>query len=317
MYKGDRSRKLTLIEHGFRLPSALDNRPLKFDEWAELVPKTIYVSATPGEWELDRSGGVVIEQIIRPTGLVDPAVDVRPVKGQVDDLLAEIRDRETKGERVLVTTLTKRMAEDLSEYLQSVGVRVRYMHSEVDTIERMVILRSLRLGKIDVLVGINLLREGLDLPEVSLVAILDADKEGFLRDARSLIQTIGRAARNVNGKAIMYADNVTASMKRCLDETNRRREIQIAHNEEHGIKPESIQKSLAEIEFSTRVADAHHAPVTMREPPETYVAELDREEFTKILEKEMAEASKALDFERAAVLRDQLFELRVATPVDR
>jgi excinuclease ABC subunit B len=313
MYKGDRSRKLTLIEHGFRLPSALDNRPLKFDEWAELVPKTIYVSATPGEWELDRSGGVVIEQIIRPTGLVDPAVDVRPVKGQVDDLLAEIRDRETKGERVLVTTLTKRMAEDLSEYLQSVGVRVRYMHSEVDTIERMVILRSLRLGKIDVLVGINLLREGLDLPEVSLVAILDADKEGFLRDARSLIQTIGRAARNVNGKAIMYADNVTASMKRCLDETNRRREIQIAHNEEHGIKPESIQKSLEEIEFSTRVADAHHAPVTMREPPETYVAELDREEFTKILEKEMTEASKALDFERAAVLRDQLFELKAAS----
>ena len=313
MYKGDRSRKLTLIEHGFRLPSALDNRPLKFDEWAELVPRTIYVSATPGDWELDRVSGVVIEQIIRPTGLVDPPVDVRPVKGQVDDLLAEIRDRETKGERVLVTTLTKRMAEDLSEYLQSVGVRVRYMHSEVDTIERMEILRSLRLGKIDVLVGINLLREGLDLPEVSLVAILDADKEGFLRDARSLIQTIGRTARNVNGKAIMYADKVTASMKRCLDETSRRREVQIAHNEEHGIKPESIQKSLAEIEFSTRVADARHEPVSKKEQMDTYVAELDREEFTKILEEEMAEAAKAMDFERAAVLRDQLFELKAAS----
>ena len=313
MYKGDRSRKLTLIEHGFRLPSALDNRPLKFDEWAELVPRTIYVSATPGDWELDRVSGVVIEQIIRPTGLVDPAVDVRPVKGQVDDLLAEIRDRETKGERVLVTTLTKRMAEDLSEYLQSVGVRVRYMHSEVDTIERMEILRSLRLGKIDVLVGINLLREGLDLPEVSLVAILDADKEGFLRDARSLIQTIGRTARNVNGKAIMYADKVTASMKRCLDETSRRREVQIAHNEEHGIKPESIQKSLTEIEFSTRVADARHEPVSKKEQMDTYVAELDREEFTKILEEEMAEAAKAMDFERAAVLRDQLFELKAAS----
>ena len=313
MYKGDRSRKLTLIEHGFRLPSALDNRPLKFDEWAELVPKTIYASATPGDWELDRVSGVVIEQIIRPTGLVDPAVDVRPVKGQVDDLLAEIRDRETKGERVLVTTLTKRMAEDLSEYLQSVGVRVRYMHSEVDTIERMEILRSLRLGKIDVLVGINLLREGLDLPEVSLVAILDADKEGFLRDARSLIQTIGRTARNVNGKAIMYADKVTASMKRCLDETSRRREVQVAHNEEHGIKPESIQKSLAEIEFSTRVADARHEPVSKKEQADTYVAELDREEFTKILEEEMAEAAKAMDFERAAVLRDQLFELKAAS----
>jgi len=317
MYKGDRSRKLTLIEHGFRLPSALDNRPLKFDEWAKLVPRTIYVSATPGDWELDRASGVVIEQIIRPTGLVDPLVDVRPVKGQVDDLLAEIRDRETKGERVLVTTLTKRMAEDLSEYLQSVGVRVRYMHSEVDTIERMEILRSLRLGKIDVLVGINLLREGLDLPEVSLVAILDADKEGFLRDARSLIQTIGRTARNVNGKAIMYADKVTASMRRCLDETSRRREVQIAHNKEHGITPESIQKSLEEVEFSTRVADVRHEPVSREEKVDTYVAELDREEFSKILEEEMAEAAKAMDFERAAVLRDQLFELRITTTSDQ
>ena len=315
MYNGDRSRKLTLIEHGFRLPSALDNRPLKFEEWAALVPKAIFVSATPGDWEIERSGGVVVEQIIRPTGLVDPAVDVRPVKGQVDDLLAEIREREKKGERVLVTTLTKRMAEDLSEYLQSVGVRVRYMHSEVDTIERMAILRSLRLGKIDVLVGINLLREGLDLPEVSLVAILDADKEGFLRDGRSLIQTIGRAARNVSGKAIMYADRMTDSMNRCIDETNRRREIQIAHNAAHGITPETIRKSVEEIQFSTRVADAREAAPRIAEPAVTYADEVNREEYLKILEKEMAEAAEAMDFERAAVLRDQLFELRAATSV--
>ena len=310
MYKGDRSRKETLIEHGFRLPSALDNRPLRFDEWASLVPKAIYASATPGDWEIERSGGVVVEQIIRPTGLVDPAVDVRPVKGQVDDLLAEIREREKRGERVLVTTLTKRMAEDLAEYLQSVGVRVRYMHSEIDTIERMAILRSLRLGKIDVLVGINLLREGLDLPEVSLVAILDADKEGFLRDGRSLIQTIGRAARNVNSRAIMYADRVTKSMRRCIDETSRRREIQIAHNKEHGITPQTIRKSVEEIEFSTRVADAREAPAVVAEPGETYADEVNREEYMKILEKEMEEAAEALDFERAALIRDQLFELR-------
>ena len=310
MYKGDRSRKETLIEHGFRLPSALDNRPLRFDEWASLVPKAIYASATPGDWEIERSGGVVVEQIIRPTGLVDPAVDVRPVKGQVDDLLAEIREREKRGERVLVTTLTKRMAEDLAEYLQSVGVRVRYMHSEIDTIERMAILRSLRLGKIDVLVGINLLREGLDLPEVSLVAILDADKEGFLRDGRSLIQTIGRAARNVNSRAIMYADRVTKSMRRCIDETSRRREIQIAHNKEHGITPETIRKSVEEIEFSTRVADAREAPAVVAEPGETYADEVNREEYMKILAKEMEEAAEALDFERAALIRDQLFELR-------
>jgi excinuclease ABC subunit B len=310
MYKGDRSRKETLIEHGFRLPSALDNRPLKFDEWVDLVPQTLFVSATPGDWEIERAGGVVVEQIIRPTGLVDPEVEVRPVKGQVDDLLAEIREREKKYERVLVTTLTKRMAEDLSEYLQSVGVRVRYMHSEVDTIERMAILRSLRLGKIDVLVGINLLREGLDLPEVSLVAILDADKEGFLRDARSLIQTIGRAARNVNSRAIMYADRITKSMRRCIDETNRRREIQIAHNKEHGITPETIRKSIEEIEFSTRVADAREASAVVAEVGETYADEVNREEYVKILEKEMEEAAEALDFERAALIRDQLFELR-------
>jgi len=311
MYKGDRSRKETLIEHGFRLPSALDNRPLQFDEWDSLIHRAVFVSATPGDWELERSGGVVVEQIIRPTGLVDPSICVRPVKGQVDDLLAEIREREAKGERVLVTTLTKRMAEDLSEYLQSVGVRVSYMHSDIDTIERMKILRDLRLGKIDVLVGINLLREGLDLPEVSLVAILDADKEGFLRDARSLIQTIGRAARNVEGMAILYADRVTSSMEVCIGETNRRREIQLAYNQEHGITPVTIQKSVQQIEFTTRVADARLKPVArVSEPKARYSDEVNAEEFLKILEQEMADAAEAMDFERAAILRDQVFELR-------
>jgi excinuclease ABC subunit B len=310
MYRGDRSRKTVLVEHGFRLPSALDNRPLTFEEWESVLDQAVFVSATPAEWELGRAGGVVVEQIIRPTGLVDPEVEVRPVKGQVDDLLSEIREREGRRERVLVTTLTKRMAEDLSEYLASVGVRVRYMHSEVDTIERMDILRSLRLGKIDVLVGINLLREGLDLPEVSLVAILDADKEGFLRDARSLIQTIGRAARNVRGKAIMYADRVTDSMRKCLDETNRRREIQLAYNVEHGITPQTIEKSIQEIQFSTRVADARAAPPAVREAPPTYADEVNREEYVKILEEEMRQAAEALDFERAALVRDQLFELK-------
>ncbi len=313
MYRGDRSRKETLVEHGFRLPSALDNRPLMFDEWDSLIHRAVFVSATPGDWELERSGGVVVEQIIRPTGLVDPDVEVRPVKGQVDDLLAEIREREIKGERVLVTTLTKRMAEDLSEYLQSVGVRVSYMHSDIATIERMKILRELRLGKIDVLVGINLLREGLDLPEVSLVAILDADKEGFLRDGRSLIQTIGRAARNEEGKAILYADRMTRSMRTCLDETNRRREIQIAHNEEHGITPKTIRKSIQQIEFSTRVADARSKPVArVSEPKASYADEVNTEEFIKILEQEMTETAEAMDFERAALLRDQIFDLKAA-----
>jgi excinuclease ABC subunit B len=311
MYKGDRARKLTLVEHGFRLPSALDNRPLKFDEWESLLPKAVFVSATPGDWELRAAGGVVVEQIIRPTGLVDPEVQIRPVKGQVDDLLAEIRERESRGERVLVTTLTKRMAEDLSEYLQSVGVRVRYMHSDIDAIERVDILRSLRLGRIDVLVGINLLREGLDLPEVSLVAILDADKEGFLRDGRSLIQTIGRAARNVHGRAVLYADRITASMRRCLDETERRREIQLEYNERHGITPSTIEKSIQEIEFSTRVADAREKPqAAVAEPGGDYASEVDAEAYVKILEKEMDEAAAGLDFERAALLRDQLFELK-------
>jgi excinuclease ABC subunit B len=312
MHRGDRSRKETLVAHGFRLPSAIDNRPLTFDEWESVVPKAVFVSATPAEWELERSGGVVVEQIIRPTGLLDPKVDVRPVRGQVDDLLAEIRQREAQGERVLVTTLTKRMAEDLSEYLQSVGVRVRYMHSDIDTIERMEILRSLRTGKIDVLVGINLLREGLDLPEVSLVAILDAYKEGFLRNARSLIQTIGRAARNVDGRAIMYADRITASMQQCIDETERRRTIQQAHNLEHGIEPRTIQKSIEDITLSTRVADAREQPVSrVAEAGGSYADEVNREAYIKILEKEMSEAAEALDFERAALLRDQLLELKV------
>jgi excinuclease ABC subunit B len=313
MHKGDRSRKETLVEHGFRLPSALDNRPLTFDEWHSLIHRATFISATPGEWELERSGGVVVEQIIRPTGLIDPEVDVRPVKGQVDDLLAEIREREAKGERVLVTTLTKRMAEDLSEYFQSVGVRVSYMHSDIDTIERMKILRELRIGTIDVLVGINLLREGLDLPEVSLVAILDADKEGFLRDHRSLIQTIGRAARNAEGKAILYADRVTRSMKACLDETNRRREIQIAHNDRHGITPETIQKSVEQIQFSTRLADARTKPVArVAEAKPSYADEVNTEEYLKILEQEMTAAAEAMDFERAAIVRDQIFELKAA-----
>ncbi|MBI4521759.1 MAG: UvrB/UvrC motif-containing protein, partial [Gemmatimonadetes bacterium] len=311
MYHGDISRKQTLVEHGFRLPSALDNRPLTFAEWESLIDRVIFVSATPGEYELEKCGGVVVEQVIRPTGLVDPEVDIRPVRGQVDDLLAEVREREVRRERVLVTTLTKRMAEDLTEYLQSLGVRARYMHSDIDAIERMEILRELRLGRIDVLVGINLLREGLDLPEVSLVAVLDADKEGFLRDDRSLIQTIGRAARNVRGKAIFYADRITGSMQRCIDETNRRRAIQVAYNLEHGITPQSIVKSIAEIEFATRVADAREKPrLKVREARATYADEINREEFLKILEQQMQEASANLDFERAALLRDQIFELR-------
>ena len=313
MHKGDRSRKLTLVDHGFRLPSAIDNRPLTFDEWRSVLNQVLFVSATPGDYELELCGGVVTEQIIRPTGLVDPPIDVRPVRGQVDDLLAEIRERAAAGERVLVTTLTKRMAEDLSEYLQSVGVRVRYMHADIDTIERMEILRTLRLGRIDVLVGINLLREGLDLPEVSLVAILDADKEGFLRNARSLIQTVGRAARNANGRAILYADRITRSMRVCIDETERRRQVQLAHNERHGIIPKTIHKSVEEIERATRVADAREKPLAkVAEPARGYASEIDSEAYMKIIEEEMAKAAEALDFEHAAALRDQLFDLRAA-----
>jgi excinuclease ABC subunit B len=313
MYNGDRARKLTLVEYGFRLPSALDNRPLQFEEFMSLVPQMINVSATPGDFELGLSGGAVVEQIIRPTGLIDPEVDVRPVRGQVDDLLNEIRLREARSERVLVTTLTKRMSEDLTDYLQQAGVRVRYLHSDIDAIERMEILRGLRLGDFDVLVGINLLREGLDLPEVSLVAILDADQEGFLRSDRSLVQTIGRAARNVNGRAILYADRITGSMQRALEEMTRRRERQQQHNREHGITPRSIVKSMEEVRLSTHVADAR----TERPEPRPAVQEqvdlrdpARRAAMIQALERQMREAAANLEFELAAMLRDQLTELR-------
>ena len=309
MYEGDRSRKTTLVEFGFRLPSALDNRPLSFREWEDLVPRAIFVSATPGEYELRRSGGVVVEQLIRPTGLLDPEVEVRPVRGQVDDLLGEIRRRTERRERVLVTTLTKRMAEDLSEFLAVRGVRVRYMHSDIAAIDRVKILRDLRLGTFDVLVGINLLREGLDLPEVSLVAILDADKEGFLRSDRSLVQTIGRAARNLAGKAILYADKVTDSMRRAMEETARRREVQAEYNREHGIEPRSIVKSVREIRFSTAVADAREAQPAVHEREGSY-EELSPEALAETIEKDMRAAAAALDFETAARLRDELFEIR-------
>ncbi len=319
MFNGDRARKLTLVDYGFRLPSALDNRPLEFNEFMTLVPQMISLSATPGAFELELSGGVVVEQIIRPTGLVDPEVDIRPVRGQVDDLLNEIRLREARHERVLVTTLTKRMSEDLTDYLQQAGVRVRYLHSDIDAIERMEILRGLRLGDFDVLVGINLLREGLDLPEVSLVAILDADQEGFLRSDRSLVQTIGRAARHVNGRAIMYADRITGSMQRALDEMTRRREIQERYNLDHGITPRSIVKSMEEVRLSTHVADAR------TERPEPRLAVQDkvdlrdparRAALVQALERQMREAAANLEFELAAMLRDQLNELKAMAAPD-
>jgi excinuclease ABC subunit B len=319
MYEGDRSRKLTLVEHGFRLPSALDNRPLSFAEWEELVPRVMFISATPGDYELRRSEGVVVEQLIRPTGLLDPEVIVRPVQGQVDDLLDEIRERTSRSERVLVTTLTKRMAEDLSEFLAMRGVRVRYLHSDIAVIDRVKILRDLRLGAFDVLVGINLLREGLDLPEVSLVAILDADKEGFLRSDRSLIQTIGRAARNVKGRAILYADRMTDSMRRAIDEMDRRRVTQAGYNAEHGITPRSIVKSVDEIRFSTAVADAGEQQPSVRERIESY-DNMQPEALVEVLEREMREAAEGLDFERAARLRDELFEVKAkleSRPTDR
>jgi excinuclease ABC subunit B len=311
MYEGDRSRKLTLVEYGFRLPSALDNRPLNRDEFRDIVGDVIFVSATPGDVELGLSGDGVVEQIIRPTGLVDPSIEVRSVSGQVDDLLAEIRRCESLGERVLVTTLTKRMSEDLTDYLQQTGVRVRYLHSDIDAIERMEIIRGLRLGEFDVLVGINLLREGLDLPEVGLVAILDADQEGFLRSDRALIQTVGRAARNVHGRAVLYADRMTGSMERALAEMNRRRTLQELHNREHGVIPKSIRKSVEQVHFTTRVADARaEAPETAEDKaPET---PLDREGLIEVLEQQMREAAAELDFEVAARLRDQIFELRAA-----
>jgi excinuclease ABC subunit B len=316
MYHGDRSRKLTLVEYGFRLPSALDNRPLHFDEFMQLTPRMLFVSATPGELELQLSGGVVVEQIIRPTGLVDPEVEIRPVRGQVDDLLVEIRSAEAAHERVLVTTLTKRMSEDLTDYLQQTGVRVRYMHSDIDAIERMEIVRGLRLGEFDVLIGINLLREGLDLPEVALVAILDADQEGFLRSERSLIQTVGRAARNVRGRAVMYADRVTGSMDRAISEMDRRRALQREHNEKHGITPASIFKSVDQVRLVTRVADARAAKADEAAAKKD-AGTLDRAALIEVLEQQMREAAAELDFELAAELRDQIFQLKADADPER
>ena len=312
MYHGDRQRKSTLVEYGFRMPSALDNRPLNFEEFEGRLGQVLYVSATPGPYELQKAGGVVVEQVIRPTGLMDPRVEVRPVKGQVDDLLAEIRIRAARGERVLVTTLTKRMAEDLTEYYHDLGVRVRYLHSDIETLERVRILRDLRKGEFDVLVGINLLREGLDLPEVSLVAILDADKEGFLRSSGSLIQTIGRAARNVAGTAILYADQETDSMEVAVGETNRRRTLQEAYNTEHGITPESVRKNIGELLSSVYEHDYAPIPEVAESPEDRYrsLEELERE--IKVLEKQMREAAKALEFEKAAALRDRIKSLRAS-----
>ena len=310
MYHGDQQRKKTLVEYGFRLPSALDNRPLNFEEFEGRLGQVIYVSATPGPYELQKAGGVVVEQVIRPTGLMDPELDVRPVKGQVDDLLAEIRARAAKGERVLVTTLTKRMAEDLTEYYHDLGVRVRYLHSDIETLERVRILRDLRKGEFDVLVGINLLREGLDLPEVSLVAVLDADKEGFLRSAGSLIQTVGRAARNVAGRAILYADKETDSMKVAMGETSRRRTRQQEYNSEHNITPETIKKSIGELLSSVYEHDYAEIPEVEEEPEARYRSLTDLEAEIKALEKQMREAAKALEFEKAAEIRDRLRKLR-------
>jgi excinuclease ABC subunit B len=310
MHAGDRSRKEVLVEYGFRLPSALDNRPLTFAEFEHRTNQLVYVSATPGPYELTKSAGVVIEQIIRPTGLIDPPVEIRPVKGQIDDLLHEIRERVAKGERVLVTTLTKRMAEDLAEYYAEVGVKCRYMHSEIETLERVKILRDLRKGEFDVLIGINLLREGLDLPEVSLVAILDADKEGFLRSAGSLIQTIGRCARHLNGRAILYADRMTDSMKRAIDETSRRRAIQTAYNEEHGITPESIVRPLDMTLAAIVAADYADLTASESEGMPEFKSQEEVDAYIAKLESDMREAAKHFEFEKAAKLRDTVRELK-------
>ena len=308
MYNGDRARKQSLVEYGFRLPSALDNRPLKFEEFESIVNQTVYVSATPAAYELEHSGGITAEQVIRPTGLVDPEIDVRPTEGQIDDLLSEIYKTTDAGERVLVTTLTKRMAEDLSKYLENQGIRVRYLHSDIDNFERLEIIRDLRMGKFDVLVGINLLREGLDLPEVSLVTILDADKEGFLRTETSLMQTVGRAARNAHGRVIMYADRISKAMRYTIDESRRRREIQTRYNEEHGIVPQTIVKPIRDIATATQEYTGENE---FKNPKEMTAKEL--KETIKKMEKEMKQAAKDLQFERAAELRDLLFELRSST----
>jgi excinuclease ABC subunit B len=307
MYNGDRSRKETLVEYGFRLPSALDNRPLKFKEFEELVNQAVFISATPGPYERKNSRRIV-EQIIRPTGLVDPQIELRPVEGQIDHLVGEIRQRVDKNQRVLVTTLTKKMAEDLTVYLKDIDIEVRYLHSDIDTLERMEIIRDLRLGVFDVLVGINLLREGLDLPEVSLVAILDADKEGFLRSETSLIQTVGRAARNVDGKVIMYADRVTGSMRRAIDETERRRKIQLEFNKKHGITPQSIRKAVADVIEATKVAEEEEVPYSVLENVLDGPGAV--EDVLSELEKEMRQAAAKLDFERAAALRDRIFAVK-------
>ncbi len=306
MYEGDRSRKMTLVEYGFRLPSALDNRPLTFREFEHRVNQVIYVSATPGPYEIEKSRGRIVEQIIRPTGLVDPAIEVRPVSGQVDDLMKEIQERVSRGERVLVTTLTKKMAEDLTDYYTDLGIRARYLHSDIDTLERVEIIRDLRLGRFDVLIGVNLLREGLDLPEVSLVAVFDADKEGFLRSERSLIQTAGRAARNVNGKVILYAERITNSMKRAIEETERRRKIQMEYNRKMSITPETVKSNIKDILSTIYEADYWTVPA-VEEPSEDY--RIDEKEIER-LEVEMKEAARELDFERAALLRDRIKRLK-------
>lgn len=317
MYNGDRSRKMTLVEYGFRLPSALDNRPMTFEEFESMLNQVIFISATPGEYELEKSEGVVVEQIIRPTGLLDPEIIIRPIKGQIDDLIAEIRARVEKNERSLVTTLTKKMSEDLADYLDKIGIRVRYIHSDIDSIERVEILRDLRLGEFDVLVGVNLLREGLDLPEVSLVAIIDADKEGFLRSEKSLMQTAGRTARNLNGKVIMYADKITDSMKKMIDETNRRRKIQQQFNAENKITPKTIYKSVEEILSSTSLAEVNkkdekvnYSFAKISEPILKYMSKEQKDEFIEQLTAEMHQAARDLDFERAAFLRDEIRRLK-------
>jgi excinuclease ABC subunit B len=310
MWHGDRSRKQNLVDYGFRLPSAMDNRPLRFEEFETRVGQTIYVSATPGPFELTKSAGVVVEQIIRPTGLVDPQVEIRPVKGQIDDLLAEIRDRAAQNQRVLVTTLTKRMAEDLANYYTEVGVRCRYMHSEIDTLERIRLLRALRKGEYDVLIGINLLREGLDLPEVSLVAILDADKEGFLRSQGSLIQTIGRAARHLEGRAILYADKMTDSMQRAINETDRRREKQVAYNTEHGITPQTVIRSIDDSLATVGAADYADLTDDLNTEALDFATQADLDTYITNLESDMREAAKKFEFEKAAKLRDKVKDLR-------
>ena len=321
MYEGDASRKRTLVEHGFRLPSALDNRPLKFDEFLERVGQKVYLSATPGKYELEKSGGQVVEQVIRPTGLVDPKIVLKPVRGQIDDLLHEVNLRAERNERVLVTTLTKKMAEDLTEYLQERKVRVRYLHSEVDTLRRVELLRELRLGEYDVLVGINLLREGLDLPEVSLVSILDADKEGFLRSATSLIQTIGRAARNVSGEVHMYADNITDSMQKAIDETNRRRAKQITYNQERGVDPQPLRKKISDIteliakeeDDTQKLIGNRHSQTPAIGVHTKSLVNLPRQELLALIESltdQMRSAASELQFELAARLRDEIRDLK-------